>query len=174
MEFGGSKNVILINLRSEHVLKHGTWPLSIHLQGLQPLHSNSYPKIIGIAELADVSAEILASGKETWQDLVVTPLLASKEAVIAWLDKVTKASDASQKATQQDQEDQGKWLKSIDNKNFTRCCQGPYNELVYTTDTKLRLGKDYSFALDTIFWVKIVNFLKSEKFSKYFLFKNWK
>ena len=80
----------------------------IHLQGLQPLHWNSYPKIIGIAELADVSAEILASGKETWQDLVVTPLLASKEAVIAWLDKVTKASDASQKATQQDQEGQGK------------------------------------------------------------------
>ena len=56
-----------------------------------------------------MSAEILASGKEQWQDLVVTPLLASKEAVIAWLDKVTKASDASQKATtQQDQEEQGK------------------------------------------------------------------
>jgi hypothetical protein len=58
--------------------------------------------------LADVSVEILASGKEQWQDLVVTPLLASKEAVIAWLDKVTKASDASQKPTQQDQEEQGK------------------------------------------------------------------
>ena len=55
-----------------------------------------------------MSAEILASGKEKWQDLVVHPLLASKEAVIAWLDKVTKASDASQKATQQDQQDQGK------------------------------------------------------------------
>ena len=82
--------------------------LIIFLQGLQPLHWNSYPKIIGIAELADVSDKILTSGKETWQDLVVTPLLASKEAVIAWLDKVTKASDASQKATQQDQEGQGK------------------------------------------------------------------
>ena len=55
-----------------------------------------------------MSVEILASGKEQWQDLVVTPLLASKEAVIAWLDKVTKASDASQKPTQQDQEEQGK------------------------------------------------------------------
>ena len=72
-----------------------------------------------------MSVEILASGKEQWQDLVVTPLLASKEAVIAWLDKVTKASDASQKATQQDQEDQGKLSKGIDNKNFKRCCPGP-------------------------------------------------
>ena len=60
-----------------------------------------------------MSAEILASGKEKWQDLVVTPLLASKEAVIAWLDKVTKASDASQKATTQ--QEQGSLLQGIVN-----------------------------------------------------------
>ena len=52
--------------------------------------------------MADVG-EVLASGKGKWHDLVIAPLVASKDSVIAWLDKVTKASDASQKATEDEE-----------------------------------------------------------------------
>ena len=67
------------------------------IQGLQPLHWS-----IIVVEFADVG-KILASGKEKWYDLVVVPLVASKDSVIAWLDTVTKASDASQKATEDEE-----------------------------------------------------------------------
>ena len=65
---------------------------------MQPLHWN----VVAALELADVGEDsgLLAMGKEKWQDLVVSPLVASKDALIAWLlvDKVTKATgDASEK-----------------------------------------------------------------------------
>ena len=65
---------------------------------MQPLHWN----VVAAPELADVGEDsgLLAMGKEKWQDLVVSPLVASKDALIAWLlvDKVTKATgDASEK-----------------------------------------------------------------------------